>query len=194
MANKGTKGNIPSYPELHNTTLLFFTLGMFLIAVQTNVPSIKTRKTFPGCVRSFSGYPFEGTGDDSSLHYLSCIVYAIRKNSADPWSSIKNTKETAIATKIKNAIDLLLLLPSVKTKIDEKTKMDEINAHIYNISVMYNIDKKNIIKNFFNYIIRNKPTIVNSKFLSFVENIMHVEEYNNKIYVNHSLNKLSSFF
>ena len=122
MANKGTaKGNIPSYPELYNTTLLFFTLGMFLIAVQTNVPSIKTRKTFPGCVRSFSGYPFEGTGDDSSLHYLSCIVYAIRKNSADPWSSIKNTKETAIASKIKNAIELLLLLPSVKTKIDEKT-------------------------------------------------------------------------
>jgi hypothetical protein len=122
MANKGTAtGNIPSYPELYNTTLLFFTLGMFLIAVQTNVPSIRTRKTFPGCVRSFSGFPFEGTGDNSSLHYLSCIVYAIRKNSADPWTSIKNTKETAIATKIKNAIDLLLLLPSVKTKIDEKT-------------------------------------------------------------------------
>jgi hypothetical protein len=122
IANKGTaKGNIPTYTELYNTTLLFFTLGMFLIAVQTNVPSIRTRKTFPGCIRSFSGFPLEGTGDNSSLHYLSCIVYAIRKNSADPWTSIKNTKETAIASKIKNAIDLLLILPSVKTKIDEKT-------------------------------------------------------------------------
>ena len=128
MANKGKE--IPSYEDLYNTTLLFFTLGMFLIAVQTNIPSIRTRKTFPGCVRSFSGYPFEGTGDMSSLHYLSCVVYAIRKNSADPWKSIKNTKETAIATKIKNAVDLLLQFPSVKSKIDEKTAYLLLNPDV----------------------------------------------------------------
>lgn len=121
MIQKGSKTNFPSYPDLYNTTLLFFTLGFYLIAVQTNIPSIKSRKTFPGCIRSFSGYPMEGEGDLSSLHYLSCIVYAIRKNSADPWSSIKNTKENAIATKIKNAIDLILVLPSVVSKMDEKT-------------------------------------------------------------------------
>jgi hypothetical protein len=128
MANKGT--NIPSYQDLYNTTLLFFTLGMFLISVQTNIPSIRTRKTFPGCVRSFSGYPFEGSGDLSSLHYLSCIVYAIRKNSADPWTSIKNTKEIAIANRIKSATDLLLQFPSVKTKIDEKTAYLLLNPEI----------------------------------------------------------------
>jgi len=119
MANKGKE--LPSYEDLYNTTLLFFTLGMYLIALQTNIPSIQTRKTFPGCVRSFSGYPFEGSGDMSSLNYLSCVVYAIRKNSADPWKSIKKLKETAIAAKIKNAVDLLLQMVNVKIKIDEKT-------------------------------------------------------------------------
>jgi hypothetical protein len=119
MANKGA--TIPSYENLYNTTLLSFTLGMFLIALQTSIPSVKTRKTFPGCVRSFSGYPFDGPDDLSSLHYLACIVYAIRKNSADPWTSIKNTKEVAIASKIKNATEVLLDFPEVKTKINEKT-------------------------------------------------------------------------
>jgi replication factor C subunit 3/5 len=73
-------------------------------------------------------------------------------------------------------------------------KIDIIFAFIYDVSVKYNIDKKNIIKNYLNYMIRHHSEIISSKFLSFVENIMHVEEYNNKIYVNHSLNKLSSFF
>jgi hypothetical protein len=128
--NKGSKTNFPSYPELYNTTLLYFTFGFYLIALQTNIPSIKSRKTFPGCIKSFSGYPFEGQGDLSSLHYLSCIVYAIRKNSAEPWSTIKNTKEVAIATKIKNAIDLILVLPSVQSKIDEKTAYLLLNPEI----------------------------------------------------------------
>ena len=119
MANKGA--TIPSYQDLYNTSLLFFTLGMFLLALQTSIPSVKTRKTFPGCVRSFSGYPFDGPDDLTSVHYLACVVYAIRKNSADPWTSIKNTKEVAIANKIKNATELLLGFPMVKTKIDEKT-------------------------------------------------------------------------
>ena len=44
---------------------------MFLIAAQTAIPSVKTRKTHPGCIRSFSGYPFEGQGDLTSLTYLS---------------------------------------------------------------------------------------------------------------------------
>ena len=46
---------------------MYLTLGMYLISVQTSIPSIKTRKTAPGCVRSFSGFPLEGEGDDSEI-------------------------------------------------------------------------------------------------------------------------------
>jgi hypothetical protein len=131
MTNKGKK--IPSFEELYNSSLLYYTLGMFLISVQTVVPSIKTRKTFPGCVRSFSGYPFEGSGDLSSLNYLACVAYNIRKTGSDPWRALSGVKETTIATRIKAVIDGneqsqgLIDMEEVRRKIDEKTDYLLIN-------------------------------------------------------------------
>jgi len=112
-----------SYEDLYYTTILYYTLGMFLIAVQTSIPSLKTRKTFPGCVRSFTGFPFDGVGDMTSVRYLTCICYQIRKNVAKPWYVLKNTKEEFIEKKIILAInENLLKLADVKRKIDEKNE------------------------------------------------------------------------
>ena len=119
MAEKGKK--TISYLDFYNTALLYFTLGMYLIAVQTSIPSVKTRKTHPGCIRSFSGYPFEGAGDLSSLTYLGCIVNDI-KVSSEPWNVLKGKKTDAIINKIKTTIDYLLGYPDVKRKIEEKTE------------------------------------------------------------------------
>ena len=49
---------------------------------------------------------------------------------------------------------------------------------IDNISTNYNIEIKNIIKDYLNYIIRNHSNYITSKFLKFTEFIMHLEEYN----------------
>ena len=131
MANKGKK--IPSFEELYNSSLLYYTLGMFLISVQTVVPSIRTRKTFPGCVRSFSGYPFEGSGDLSALNYLACVAYNIRKTGSDPWRALSGVKETTLASRIKAVIDGneqstgLIAMEEVKRKIDEKTEYLLVN-------------------------------------------------------------------
>ena len=76
----------------------------------------------------------------------------------------------------------------------KKRKVESIFKFIYEISIQYNIDKKNIIKDYLNYIIRNNPLIISKEFLYFVENIMHMDENNNKIYIYYCLNKLSSFF
>jgi len=112
-----------SYEDLYYTSILYYTLGMFLIGVQTSVPSIKTRKTFPGCVRSFTGYPFDGVGDMTSVRYLTCICYQIKKNVARPWYVLKNTKEEVIEKKIILVInEHLLKLPDVKRKMDEKNE------------------------------------------------------------------------
>ena len=119
MAEKGKK--MMSYVDFYNTALLYFTLGMYLIAVQTAIPSVKTRKTHPGCIRSFSGYPFEGAGDLSSLTYLGCIVNDI-KVSSEPWNVLKGKKQDSIISKIKNTIDYLLGYPDVKRKFEEKTE------------------------------------------------------------------------
>ena len=119
---KTAKKAIPSYKDFFNTFLLYSTLGMYLIAVQTSIPSVKTRKTHPGCVRSFTGYPFDGQGDYSSVSYLACITYDIRE-SGEPWNVLKKTNSQKIQTKIQSFIDTILLqLPEVQRKFVEKTE------------------------------------------------------------------------
>ena len=69
--------------------------------------------------------------------------------------------------------------------------ISESEKYINLISLKYNIDKKNIIKDFINYIIRKYP--ITSNFLLFVEHIMHFQDLNNTTYINYSLLRLSSF-
>ena len=57
----------------------------------------------------------------------------------------------------------------------------------------YNIDKKNIIKDYLNYIIRNKPQLITKELLLFIENLMHSQDCKNTYYINYSLIRLSSF-
>ena len=78
-------------------------------------------------------------------------------------------------------------------KLVNREKIDTMYSYIHSISIKYNIDKKNIIKDFLNYIIRNKPTILNDKFLNFAENLLHSHSINNDTYIFYSLSRLSSF-
>lgn len=78
------------------------------------------------------------------------------------------------------------------TKILEREKLDNLNNFIHSISINYNIDKKNIIKDFLNYIIKTHTKNVNSKFLDFVENLMHSQNQNNNTHINYLITKLSS--
>jgi len=116
QTQKGKK--MASYTDYFNTALMYYTLGMFFIATQTVIPSIKTRKTHPGCVRSFTGFIFGDESDDSSIKYLVCVVYDIR-SSTSPWNVLK--KKEFIETHIKSAIKDLLEYEEVKQKINEKT-------------------------------------------------------------------------
>lgn len=53
-----------------------------------------------------------------------------------------------------------------------------VMQYLHEISQKYNIDKKNIMKNYFNYIIRNKKNVVSAKFLNIVEVIFHSNDSN----------------
>ena len=77
-------------------------------------------------------------------------------------------------------------------KIETRVPLNDIIFFINVTSSQYNIDKKNIIKDFLNYIIRNKGHLISTDFLNFVENIMHFEDCKNSHYVNYSLTRLSS--
>lgn len=78
------------------------------------------------------------------------------------------------------------------SKLKNREKIELIINCINQISINYNIDKKNIIKDFLNYIIRNHNSIIDSDFLNFVENLMHSQDTNNNIYIYYSLTRLSS--
>ncbi len=131
---------ILSYEHLYITTLMYLTLGMYLIAVQTSIPSIKTRKTAPGCVRSFSGFPFEGEGDDSGLNYLACVALKSRDNSTMPWKILKK-KEQQIAEITKSFITKFLLEYSqVRQRIKDKTEYLLLNQ-VEEIPEEYNLGR-----------------------------------------------------
>lgn len=78
------------------------------------------------------------------------------------------------------------------TQIKTSTDITLLINRVTNISKQYNIDKKNIMKDLFNYIIRNHPNYCTPKFFNFIENVIHFEDCKNKYYVNYSLIKLSA--
>ena len=117
---KGKK--LPSYGTVYSLTIMYLTLGTYLISIQTSIPPIKTRKTAPGCIRSFVGFPFEGEGDDSSLNYVACVALKSRDTSTIPWNTLPKNEEK-ISTTMKSFI-VKYLLPNgeVQQKIKEKTE------------------------------------------------------------------------
>lgn len=92
--------------------------------------------------------------------------------------------------------DIFIIDDSVWEELFNKIKNGDdlkcLNQFTTNISKSYNYDKKNIIKDFLNYIIRKKEHLNIPKFFDFVENVVHFEDCKNSYYVNYSLIKLSS--
>ena len=78
-------------------------------------------------------------------------------------------------------------------KLVSNEPLPKLISFIQDIAMKYNIDKKNIIKDYLNYIIRNKPHMITKELLLFIENIMHSQDCKNIYYINYSLLRLSSF-
>jgi len=59
-----------------------------------------------------------------------------------------------------------------KSRAKSSIIIDKLNE----ISLYYNIERKNIIKNYLNYIIRHHPHYVTPAFLNFIENVVHTQD------------------
>lgn len=57
--------------------------------------------------------------------------------------------------------------------LNEKNGLEEFLHYIHFISIHYNIDKINILNNYFNFIIRKMPELINVSFLKMAETIIH---------------------
>jgi DNA polymerase III delta prime subunit len=70
---------------------------------------------------------------------------------------------------------------------------NKAHLFIYTIINNYKTDIKNIIKDYFNYIIHNEPEFVTYSFLKFTEFITHLNENNNHTIISYIVPKLHSF-
>jgi replication factor C subunit 3/5 len=79
-------------------------------------------------------------------------------------------------------------------KIRQREKLINLYNYLHDISNKYNIDKKNIIKDFINYIIRNKRVEITNEFLNVIENIMHSQNTSsNTLLINYLVSKINTF-
>lgn len=122
-ANKGKekKVKMPNYKSYKNETIIFAVANSLIIAIQTQIPSFKTSRTFPGCVRSFTGYPLFGIEDTGSIQYISCVIFKI-KSTIDPWSSLHGYKSTdKIVPRVTKMLESVFIdRPDVQAKLIEK--------------------------------------------------------------------------
>ena len=75
-------------------------------------------------------------------------------------------------------------------KIQRKVKISRLLDIINKISMDYNMERKNIIKDFLNYIIRNRTEFISADLLNFIEFLLHQNDCNTKYFMNYSFHKL----
>jgi hypothetical protein len=125
--------------DVKQSFLLKLIICLLHAAVQTSIPNIRTRKTFPNCVRSFSGFPidspdfpafssFDDTSDDmlSSIVYFACVAKSTATNNS-PWNTIKKKTINAITHDLYSFyINFVLTDVAVKQKFVDK--LDWLNT------------------------------------------------------------------
>ena len=108
IKKEGKVKAMPSYEETYNSSLLLLTLTFIIYAIQINIPSLKSKKTFPGCIKSFKGYPLDGEEDKTTLAYIACIANKI-KSSIQPWNSILKMSESTIIKKMEALLERYII-------------------------------------------------------------------------------------
>ena len=73
-----------------------------------------------------------------------------------------------------------------------KNNHNAILVYLNTISETYNIDIKNIIKDYLNYLIAECPAVIDKSLLDFVESIMHLKECNINYFKNYAALKLNT--
>jgi hypothetical protein len=96
------------YETYRNQMILIIVAAVLLVAIQTTIPSFKIRKTFPGCVQSFNGYPMNGVEDMTSVKYIACVMNG-SKSATEPWKSIKQFNVDILQDRIKKVLSDFIL-------------------------------------------------------------------------------------
>jgi replication factor C subunit 3/5 len=123
---------------------------------------------------------------------LSCIQQLYKSDIRSMINFMQSNQDITNEEKELNIIDNNVW-ENLFSMLSKREKIENIKDFVRSISIHYNIDKKNIIKDFINYIIRNHEQYLKSNFLNYVENLMHSPIQNNNVHIYYSLSRLTTF-
>jgi hypothetical protein len=110
-------------------------MALIIIVIQTSIPQIKSKTTFPNCVKSFGGYPL--TLDESDLSfviYMACISQKVKSDYA-PWNSIKKINQDKMRDTLFNLIKTKIInQPQIQSRFDKKRESDALKEQKKSLS------------------------------------------------------------
>ena len=106
----------PTYEDYKSELIMVITLSCLLVCIQTSIPQIKFGKQYPGCSRSFTGYPLETDGS-KGIEYIACVANKI-KRSVEPWNAISSAKK--LIKKMTKELTLLVAKSEIKSRLENK--------------------------------------------------------------------------
>lgn len=116
---------LPSYDFIYNNTLLILILTFIHISIQTQIPMVKIKKSFPNCAKSFSGFPLvESESDLTGIQYISCVANKL-KSKVKVWYTILKMNEESIAKKILTICKKVITRPDVAHTLSKKREHDK---------------------------------------------------------------------
>jgi len=133
---------IETYAVYRNQTIIYIVAAVIIVAIQTATPSFKTKRTFPGCVRSFSGYPLDGIEDITGIAYIACVVYKIKTDSKfEPWTSLKRYTADILTSRIKTVVEKNIMSHSEIVELYTKKREYVLLNPDSNVPEEHHIDK-----------------------------------------------------
>ena len=144
---------VDSYENAYNSKLIYLTLAYFLIAIQISIPPIKTKTTYPGCKKSFSGFPIDDETDNKKgITYIACVAHKIKSNPNLPWSAIGKKNAQFIITQME-ALITTFILPTEEYKNGVK----EFKQYLENNPDVTDIPSEHNVSNWTNFLPPLKP-------------------------------------
>ena len=125
--DKKTTVEYEAYEKTYNQYLIFYSMALIIIVIQSSIPQIKSKITFPNCVKSFSGYPLSlDEGDLSFVVYMACISQKVKSDYA-PWNSIKKINQEKMRDTLFNLIKMKIInQPQIQSRFDKKREFDAL--------------------------------------------------------------------
>ena len=142
--------DLKTYKKYKGEFFLYSLLGMYAVAIQTQIPHINRGTGFSKCVESFKGFPLDKGND--FLHYLICVCIILRgpnKKAEFPFVLLPKYKEKK---KLENELkhvkilksfisDKILSIPAIKDKL--QSKIEFLQDNVYQIEQEMHFDYKN---------------------------------------------------